>query len=76
MFRFDRLIRVSMTVREVKADYPQTIPVFEELGFRDTCDDCALEVVARRQGLSALDVVEALNRAMFSSENRSIGSEY
>lgn len=64
MFRFDQLIRPSMTVREVKHRYPQTARVFEELGFRSVCDDCAIETVAQRQGLSTLDVVDALNRAM------------
>ncbi len=54
-----------MTVREVKLLYEQTIPVFERFGFRGVCDDCAIGIVSRRQGLSALDVVDALNAAVF-----------
>ena len=67
MFRFDSLIRANMTVREVRQRFPQAVPVLERLGFRESCDDCALEVVARRQGLSTADVVEELNRAAFGS---------
>lgn len=66
MFRFDQLIRSSMSVRNVKADFPDTVPVFESYGFRDVCDDCSIEVVARRQGLSPMDVVNELNRVLFS----------
>ena len=65
MFRFDRLIRSSMLVGDVKVAYPQTVQLFEQLGFRDVCDDCPIEFVARRQGLSALDVVDELNRTLF-----------
>ena len=67
MFRFDCLIRSSMTVGDVKLQYPQTVPVFERYGFRDVCDECAIELVARRQGLSPLDVVDELNRTLFTS---------
>lgn len=64
MFRFDRCIRPSMTVRDVKREYPLTQAVFERFGFRDTCDDCSIEIVARRQDLSVLDVIDALNSAI------------
>ena len=67
MFRFDVLIRSSMTVGDVKLKYPQTASIFERYGFRDVCDDCPIELVARRQGLSSLDVVDELNRALFSN---------
>jgi hypothetical protein len=42
--------------------------VFEELGFRSSCDDCDIESVARKNGISSVDVVEALNRAIFGSD--------
>ncbi len=64
-FRFDRLIRRDMVIREVKRSYPETIPVFEQFRFRPACDDCDIETVARRNGLNSLDVVEALNQAAF-----------
>lgn len=65
MFRFDELIRPAMTVRDVRLKHPATAAVFERLGFRDICDDCSIEVVARKQGLSSADVVSALNTAAF-----------
>ena len=65
MFRFDRLIRHDMIVRDVKQSHPETIPVFEELGFRASCDDCDIETVARKNGIASLDALEALNRVAF-----------
>ena len=66
MLRFDRFIRPSMTVRDVKRAYPETGSIFEEFGFRSICDDCSIEVVARRQGVSSLEIVDALNEAIVS----------
>ena len=54
-----------MIIRDVKQSHPETLAVFEELGFRASCDDCDIETVARKNGLSSQDVVEALNRAVF-----------
>ena len=68
MFRFDRLIRRSTIVRDAKQRFPQTIPVFEQFGFRPVCDDCDIETAARKNGLDVRDVVDALNRAAFGPE--------
>ena len=68
MFRFDRLIRRDMLIRDVKQQYPTTIDIFEELKFRYTCDDCDIETVARKNGLDSRDVVERLNRAAFDTK--------
>ena len=65
MFRFDRLIRRDMLVRDVKQQHPSTVAVFEELGFRAPCDDCDIETVSRRNGLDTRDVIDQLNRAAF-----------
>jgi hypothetical protein len=65
MFRFDELIRHHMIIRDVKQSHPESIPVFEQLGFRPSCDDCDIETGARKNGLSSQEVVEALNRAVF-----------
>jgi hypothetical protein len=65
MFRFDQLIRSDMIIRDVKQRHPETIPIFEELRYRSSCDDCDIETVARKNGLNSLDVVEALNQAAF-----------
>lgn len=67
MFRFDQLIRRDMIIRDVKQSHPETVAVFDELGFRPSCDDCDIETVARKNGVSSLDVIEALNRAVFGS---------
>jgi hypothetical protein len=65
MFRFDHLIRRDMVIRDVKQQHPAAIAVFEGFGFRPACDDCDIETVARKQGVSSLEVVDALNRAIF-----------
>ena len=52
MFRFDQLIRRDMIIRDVKQRHPETIPVFEDLHYRPTCDDCDIETVARKNGLN------------------------
>lgn len=56
-----------MIVRDVKQSHPETVAVFEEFGFRPSCDECDIETVARKQGVSSQDVLEALNRAVFGS---------
>jgi hypothetical protein len=68
MFRFDQLIRRDMIIRDVKQRHPETIPVFEELRYRPSCDDCDIETVARKNGLNSLDAVEALNQAAFGTK--------
>jgi hypothetical protein len=69
MFRFDQLIRRDTIIRDVKQSHPETIPVFDALHFRTSCDDCSIETVARKNGLNVLDVVEALNQAAFAHES-------
>ena len=71
MFRFDHLIRRDMIVRDVKQRHPSTRTVFDNLHFRDTCDDCDIETVARKNGLNLPDVVDALNRAAFGTQAES-----
>ena len=71
MFRFDRLIRRDMIIRDVKQNHPETVPVFDELRFRAPCDDCDIETVARKNGLNVLDVVDALNQAAFPAQAES-----
>lgn len=69
MFRFDELIRSTMTIREVKQRHPATVPVFEAFHFRSTCDDCDIETVARKNGLKIPDVLDALNQAAFGPQS-------
>jgi hypothetical protein len=65
MFRFDQLIRRDTIIRDVKQRHPETIPVFENLRYRESCDDCDIETVAKKNGLDVRDVVDALNAAAF-----------
>jgi hypothetical protein len=65
MFRFDRLIRGDMIIRDVKQQHPKTVPVFDSLHFRGVCDDCDIETVTRRNGQNVRDVLDALNAAAF-----------
>jgi len=64
MLRFDRWIRPSMIVRDVKTEHPRTCLIFERFGFREACDDCSIEVVALRQGIPVYEVIDALNTAI------------
>jgi hypothetical protein len=68
MFRFDQLIRRDMIIRDVKQRHPETIPVFEQLRFRESCDDCDIETVIRKNGLKTSDVLDALNQAAFGPQ--------
>ncbi len=68
MFRFDRLIRPSMTIREIRIQHPETAGVFENFRFRDSCDDCSLETVAKKQGLSVAVVMDALQMAITNGD--------
>jgi len=63
--RFDDMIRPSMTVREVRTRYPKTAELLDSFGFRESCDDCSLEVVSRKYGHSTRKIVDALNEAAF-----------
>ncbi len=71
MFRFDQLIRRDMIIRDVKQRHPETVAIFEAFRYRDTCDDCDIETVARKNGLDVRDVVEALNGAAFGPQKDS-----
>jgi len=68
MFRFDRLIRRDMIVRDVKQRHPETVPLFEQFRFHPVCDDCDVGTVARKNGLNLADVLEALNQAAFGPQ--------
>jgi hypothetical protein len=71
MPRFDQLIRRDMIVRDVKQIHPATVPIFEALRFRSSCDDCSIDTVARKNGLAVQDVLDSLNQAAFTPEKDS-----
>jgi hypothetical protein len=68
VFRFDRLIRPGMIIRDVKQRFPATLLVFEQFRFRPACDDCDIESVARKNGLDPWTVAAALNQAAFGQK--------
>lgn len=70
MLRFDKLIRASMIIRDVKHQHPQTTAVFEAFGFRPVCDDCSIHTGAARQGIDPDEIVDALNQAIQREEAR------
>lgn len=65
--RFDQIIRPGMTVREVRTRFPKAAETLHNFGFRESCDDCSIEVVCRKYGLSSRLVVETLNEAAFGA---------
>lgn len=65
--RFDQMIRPGMTVREVRTRFPKTAETLLNFGFRESCDECSLEVVCRKYGISSQQVVESLNEAAFGA---------
>ncbi len=64
MFRFDQFVRAGMIIRDVKQRYPAAAGVFERFGFRDSCDDCSIEEVARKHGLRSAEIVDAVNEVI------------
>jgi hypothetical protein len=64
--RFDRLVRPGMLVRDVRVRHPGCVPVLERHGFRESCDDCSIEQVARKHGLDPLEIVAELNAALLA----------
>lgn len=63
MFRFDRPIRRDTIAGGLKRPGPASRPVFDNLHFRDTGGECAIETAARKNGLHSPDVVDAPERA-------------
>jgi len=53
-----------MLVRDVRVRHPVCVPVLERYGFRESCDDCSIEQVARKHGLDPLELVAELNSVL------------
>jgi hypothetical protein len=66
MLRFSDLVRGGEVVREVKQKYPETAVVFEKFGLRPSCDDCSIEMSARKVGASLEDLLVEANKAIYS----------
>jgi len=67
MLQFTDLVRGGETVREVKQKYPETAQVFEHFGLRPSCDDCSIEMSARKVGASIEDLLVGVNTAIYKS---------
>ena len=67
MLQFTDLVRGGETVRDVKQKYPETTAVFEQFGLRPSCDDCSIEMSARKVGASLEDLLVKVNTAIYKS---------
>jgi hypothetical protein len=63
--QFSELVRGGEVVRDIKQKYPQTVPIFDEFGLRPSCDDCSIELSARKVGASLVDLLTGVNRAIY-----------
>ncbi len=67
MLQFTDLVRGGEAVREIKQKYPETAVVFETFGLRSSCDDCSIEMSARKVGASLEDLLVNVNKAIYQS---------
>jgi hypothetical protein len=64
---FTDLVRGSEAVRDVKQKFPETAPVFERFGLRPSCDECSIEMAARKVSASCEDLLVEVNKAIYQS---------
>ena len=67
MLLFTDLVRGSEAVRDVKQKFPETTPVFDQFGLRASCDDCSIEMSARKVGASLEDLLVEVNKAIYKN---------
>ncbi len=67
MLQFTDLVRGGEAVRDIKQKYPETAPVFEKFGLRPSCDDCSIEMSARKVGASFEDLLVEVNKSIYKS---------
>ena len=67
MLQFTDLVRAGETVREIKQKYPETGSVFDQFGLRPSCDDCSIEMSARKVGAPLEDLLVKVNSAIYKS---------
>ena len=67
MLQFTDLVRGGEAVRDIKQKFPETSPVFEQFGLRASCDDCSIEMAARKVGASFEDVLVEVNKSIYKS---------
>ena len=67
MLQFTDLVRGAEAVREIKQKFPETAPVFDQFGLRSSCDDCSIEMAARKVGASFEDLLVAVNEEIYKN---------
>jgi hypothetical protein len=67
MLQFTDLVRGGETVRDIKQKYPETVPVFDQFGLRPSCDDCSIEMSARKVGASFEDLLVEVNKSIYKN---------
>lgn len=67
MPQFTDLVRGPEAVRDVKQEFPETAPIFERFGLRPSCDDCSIEMSARKVGASFEDLLVEVNKAIYKA---------
>ena len=65
MVQFTDLVRGSETVREVKQKFPETESVFERFGLKPSCEDCSIDMAARKVDASCEDLLVQVNAAIY-----------
>lgn len=67
MLQFTDLVRGGETVRDIKQRFPETALAFDQFGLRPSCDDCSIEMAARKVGASFEDLLVEVNKAIYKS---------
>ncbi len=65
MLQFTDLVRGGEAVRDVKQKFPETAPIFEQFGLRASCDECSIEMAARKVNASFEDLLVEVNKAIY-----------
>jgi len=67
MFQFTDLVRGGETVREIMQKFPETESVFGKFKLNPSCNDCSIEMAARKVGASFDDLLVEVNKAIYKS---------
>jgi len=67
MLQFTDLVRGGEAVREIKQKFPETVLVFDQFGLRSSCDDCSIEMSARKVGASFEHLLVEVNKAIYKN---------
>jgi hypothetical protein len=67
MVQFTDLVRGGESVRDIKQKFPETAAVFEQFGLKSSCDDCSIEMAARKVAASFEDLLVEVNKAIYKS---------